>query len=307
MNESVDRYFIIGDDSDDTFEQINDDEKKTEYTNNITNDIEDTEEDEGIVHTEYEIKNNEIQDAINELNNIIDKHKLIIGSKFKCNKCSKSFNSQYLLDEHKSIHDNEIENSVCICKKCGGIYENDIDYLSHKDKCNGINNNEIPTNENGKYQCPACDNKYSNSFYLGEHFIAKHIEYDEMRILDEKKNTGILGFPGFELLKKIGMVDSSSNISGKCKICYFDFEFNIFVDEMAEDNKNPLMLSCCNRQICHNCLLNCISINDNLICPFCMKDHTQTHLNYITYITESDITNREKWLDWWSKHIEIFY
>ncbi len=363
MNESVDRYFVIGDNSDDTFEynsdiQTNDKIENNSNTNyvNMMDEFEDTEEidneteesdddviiihkepdeKEVIIHKEQEkmitidarnlvidlekiikedkskMSNNEIKNAIDELDNIIGEIKSrkeeTNNHKFVCHKCAKSFSAQYLLDEHKSIHDNEIENIVCICKRCGGIYNSDMDYLNHKSECNGVNNTIIPTDENGKYPCPACGNKYSNAFYLGEHFIANHAEYDDMRVLDEKHIEGPLGFPGFELLRMIGMIDNLTDVSGECKICYFDFEFDIFVEEMSEDNKNPLILNCCQRPICCSCLLNHISINNNIICPFCMKDHTRNDLDYIKYIIESNVTNREKWIEWWTRHLEIFY
>lgn len=335
MNESVDRYFIIGDNSDDTFEYNSDvpinDKMETNSNINYINtmdEFEDTEEindnseetdDVIIINKESDEKenkskmlNNEIKNTINELDNIIGNYKFkreeINNHKFVCHKCAKSFSAQYLFDEHNSIHDNEIENVVCICKKCGRIYNSDMDYLNHKNECTEINSNTIiPIDENGKYPCPACGNKYSNSFYLGEHFIASHTGYDDMRILDEKHTDGPLGFPGFELLKMIGMIDTVANISGECKICYFGFEFDIFVEDMSNDNKNPLILNCCQRQICYSCLLNHISINNNIICPYCMKDHTRNDLDYIKYIIESDITNREKWIEWWTRHLEIFY
>ena len=34
---------------------------------------------------------------------------------------------------------------------------------------------------------------------------------------------------------------------------------------------------------------------------------TRDDLDYITVIVQSNSTDREKWLPWWNKHVEIFY
>jgi len=293
MNEDHDRFIIIGDDSDDTFEYDTEEkEDKEEKEKEITEILE-----VKIIKKEKSNKI-EIQNAMAELDSILgdyiykkidkDPDQDLEHKNIKCIKCNKSFNAKYQLDEHEAIHKNEIENTVCICNKCNGVFDSDLDYLNHKYNCSGQNNNNnipIPIDDNGKYPCPVCNNRFTNSFYLGEHFIAQHTGYDELKVLDEKKVDGPIGFPGFELLKFIEMVSSVHEIlEGECKICYFNFDYNIFIDDMEDDNRNSLMLNCCNRPICYSCLKNHISINNNVVCPFCMKDHTKNNIEYITYI-----------------------
>ena len=72
---------------------------------------------------------------IDELDSIFTNY-LKNNTSYKCLKCFKEFESEYLLSEHKIIHDNEIENTVCICKTCYNIFESDADYLLHKNNCN---------------------------------------------------------------------------------------------------------------------------------------------------------------------------
>ena len=258
------------------------------------------------------IEKTNLQKTIDELSNIA----LSLNTaneeinKVSCIKCHKTFEFQYQLDDHKSVHENQIENNVCMCNKCGGIFESDTDFLAHKSNCSQVNNNSVPMDEEGKYICPICNKKYSNTFILGEHFINSHNDYNELCILDEKSE-GPLGFPGFELLQMIGMIEiyieSLETEDKLCKICYHYFDFNIFIDELDSENRNSLVLKCCNKLICYSCLLHQLSINNNLVCPFCLFDHTRTDLNYIVEIVESEVTDKNRWLSWWFKHVDIFY
>ena len=49
-----------------------------------------------------------------------------------------------------------------------------------------------------------------------------------------------------------------------------------------------------------------ISLTNNIICPFCIKDHTQTNTDYIKIVEITDTTDRDKWVPWWEKHLDIF-
>ena len=258
-------------------------------------------------------RDQEINNICNDLDNILLTQHLPIpliplpdpSIIISCNQCYKIFDMQYQLTEHMSIHENEIENNVCICPRCRNVFNSDEEYLAHNYNCNSSSINDIPTNENGEYKCPSCDNRYSNQFYLGEHFIESHNEYDMLSVLDKKT---INGFPGLELLEKIEMIryvtfDEEYDI---CKICYFDYIIDDEMDEMAEDNRNPLLLKCCKKLICYNCLIHHLSINNNLICPYCIKDHCRDDWKYVTFIDEVCYTERARWIPWWSEHLDIF-
>ena len=147
----------------------------------------------------------------------------------------------------------------------------------------------------------------ANQFYLGEHFIESHNDYTELTELD--KRAIATGFPGLELLEKIGMIRyvRLEEDTDTCKICYFDYIIDEEMDELDEENRSPLMLLCCNKMICCSCITQQLSTTNNLTCPFCIKDHTRDDWDYVTYIDEVKITDRAKWIPWWEEHLEIFY
>lgn len=68
----------------------------------------------------------------------------------------------------------------------------------------------------------------------------------------------------------------------------------------------PVSITCCNSIICYSCLESHLTITNNIMCPFCRKDHTVEDKEYIVEIVCSDTTDREKWIPWWLKHLDIF-
>lgn len=236
-----------------------------------------------------------------------------------CLHCKMIFKNEDSYHEHMRRHNNEFENTVCVCKICGMIFESDELYYNHKRGCNYQNANSqeniIPTDPKGQYICPLCDNRYSNTFYLGEHFISSHNDYSVLCKLDERIHNG---FPGFKVLYKINMIkkikSAEINEHKNCEICCFEFTYNIdeinkykTSDDIISENRNPLKLTCCGHTLCHDCLMSHISISDSIICPYCTKDHTQNDLKYVTFVDIIDVTDRDKWLPWWENHMEIFY
>lgn len=185
----------------------------------------------------------------------------------------------------------------CICNRCGNIYNNDSEYLKHECKKNvNKSNTFIPTVSTGKYNCPLCDNKYSSQYILGEHFLRDHNDYEQINLLDDKKSEG---FPGFKLLKHIGMV-KKYYIKENNEIC------DTICDICKEDLVNPYKFLCCNNIICKICLKKYITITNNVKCPYCKTDHTYTKSEYITFIEPSDVTDRSKWIPWWINHLDNF-
>ena len=257
---------------------------------------------------------NQIQNQ-NQLNN---KHKKF----FNCSQCKMVFRNEDNYNEHRRKHLNEIENTICFCNKCGILCANDDEYFAHKKKCENKTENKIthadiiPTDPIGKYACPLCDNKYSNAFILGEHFITSHNDYSVLCDLDKRIHNG---FPGFNLLYRINMIKQLSEkksldiITKRCEICCIDFSYDSneiqkskLSDDILMDNRNPLVLTCCKFIICHDCLMKHVSINDTLICPYCKKDHTRNDLEYVIYIDIVNDTDRTKWIPWWENHLDIF-
>lgn len=76
----------------------------------------------------------------------------------------------------------------------------------------------IQNDPNGKYECPICQQKFSNSFILGEHFLNDHNDYNVLCSLDTNKIRN--GFPGFDILQRINMIDDQNNIIKKNIVIY---------------------------------------------------------------------------------------
>lgn len=248
-----------------------------------------------------------IDEQLSELDVIINRPYKSKRKFYDCNQCKIIFKNESDYNEHNLKHDNQNENDICMCKKCGLIFNNDELFYIHRDKCleNVIDDDNIPMDINGKYKCPSCDNKYSNTFLLGEHFILSHDNYNVLCSLDEKNHNG---FPGFDLLIKINMIkylNKKKFINKLCGICVFSFTDDNY-ENIISENRNPVKMKCCKRLICCNCLMNHIMSSDTIICPYCRKDHTQTELDYIIFVDISDVTEREKWIPWWENHIDIF-
>lgn len=228
---------------------------------------------------------------------------------YYCSKCKLMFNNENQFQDHIMSH--STDNNACFCRNCNAVFDNDIEYYGHTESCQGTNNmsneeDNIPEDPNGEYECPTCHKKYNNQFFVGEHFIKAHNDYSVFCELDHVDHNG---FPGFEILKKIDMIEDANNKENEtCDICCFNFEDNIFINdnEINEDDRSSVILKCCERLICRDCLMHHIIESDSIICPFCRKDHTRTDWDYVIFVDLIDITNREKWLPWWEDHIDIF-
>lgn len=166
---------------------------------------------------------------------------------YSCGHCSLFFTSQIYLNDHlETVHcvtsknkkyskymdedddeDDYDENEPCRCTKCGSVFSGDPDYKKHK--CIGklLNVDNIPTHIDGKFQCPICFKKYSTDNLLGEHFILIHNNFEEYTALDKKDVCD--GFPGFDILKHINMIDEVKKKEWEkemCIICYRHFKYS---------------------------------------------------------------------------------
>jgi hypothetical protein len=221
--------------------------------------------------------------------------------KYNCTECIFKTNSESVYLTHKNKHLNDNENQVCICVKCNEIFNNNLEFDNHKcSKSKLIHDIQpiIKSESSGKYECPICQLKFTNSFILGEHFILDHNNYDVLCSLDNYQHNG---FPGFDILEKIGMIMELPIINyhkdnSICEICRHNYT----------NNKIQKILACCQNNMCDDCLITYISTTDSVICPFCRKDHTREDWNYIIFIEETNTTNREIWIDWWINHLDIF-
>lgn len=299
-------------------------------------------------------------------------HKAIIV--FNCPICNLEFDSEGLFNDHFISHNLDLSSNLT-CRYCNEGFITNEEYIKHL--ClgsigqNSRDRDNIPTSSAGSYECPICHNKYLTQNLLGEHFILAHNNYEEYVKLDEKTDNG---FPGFQLLEYINMIDifSVKKINqiikqGKiCKICRTNYRLNkkkrsfrrsftvskVLKRSLSESdlihnkkkavrfpedfgaksnskhkietrkiNNNlfkkinkilskevvPVKMACCAQKICKRCLKNYIMISNSILCPFCRKDHTVLDSDYIIIIEATDSTDREKWIPWWQKHLEIFY
>lgn len=219
-----------------------------------------------------------------------------------CQECKRVFKSALSYASHIELHNNE----QCICRKCGIVFQTNFLYLTHLCTNEKSDTDTIPTTETGTQTCPVCNKKYADVFLLGEHFSLTHNNYDILCSLDSTIHNG---FPGFDILCKIEMINKLDRRTHKqlvkkkdeCYICRHNFSMS-----SEHPDKRPIILICCNRYICRDCMIQYIIISDSIICPYCRKDHTRTDWDYITYITISEKTDKKRWIPWWENHMEIF-
>jgi len=147
--------------------------------------------------------------------------------KYMCNECNIIFPSGYALNDHNTYTHPApgfiANRGHCRCVKCNLFFETEYKYRSHK--CSGVPSDvdNIPTNPDGEFFCPSCGNRYTTPNLLGEHFINSHNSYDDIMALDLQSE--VKGFPGFELLEIIGMIDEIDpyqdiKYGRKCPICF---------------------------------------------------------------------------------------
>lgn len=145
--------------------------------------------------------------------------------------------------------------------------------------------------KNNTVICPLCNHEYGDQTLLGEHFVNDHNSYDDLCKLDVKNVN--LGWPGIEVLDYIEMIKTQNNTNDCiCMIC----------EECCD-----IKMTCCKKSVCSSCLRNFMENTNILVCPHCKKDHSYTQDSFIKYFEISDDFDKEKWINWWCRHQEIFY
>ena len=153
----------------------------------------------------------------------------LLNNNIYCPECNIPLDSESSLSDHYiHIHHMNIFQNNYTCQRCGEQFLDGDDLDDHLGECMEIDN--IPINPNGQYECPICKNKYSTAHFLGEHFIISHNNYSELTTLDKKHN---VGFPGFDILKQVGMIKYLNNNEIKniinsnteCNICYNKYQY----------------------------------------------------------------------------------
>jgi hypothetical protein len=80
---------------------------------------------------------------------------------------------------------------------------------------------------------------------------------------------------------------------------------NSFLNKFNGKTAEPVVLSCCFKDVCRSCLEKTLKESQSLKCPFCSFDHMKYDEDYIKYY-EFRRSNRKAWLIWWKRHVDIF-
>jgi len=205
------------------------------------------------------------------------------------------YTSKYPTSKYNKYETEYDENEPCRCTKCGLVCNGDYEYKKHI--CSGqlsdIDN--IPTSINGKFPCPICSNKYSTDNLLGEHFILTHSNFEEYTALDKKEICD--GFPGFDILEHIQMIDSvdKSEWHGQmCTICYRYFKNSEDVYNVTDIDDSNLKL---NDLLKHNFSDSDLLIYDTPSIDYNSDLITNTNTNTYSYSLKNVFNRRMKVID----------
>lgn len=227
---------------------------------------------------------NTILKGKNELMNMIENNKIIFGSKqeptpeelssgIKCNICNEHFLDTTALWDHNLIYHEGAFKDTYICNVCSEEFEYQDDYQDHmntfhiekKQEDDAVSDDsneeelELPQSKprrnrfrrffkvpkaTPKYECSVCKQKFMSPAYLGNHYLEQHSTYDQNLVLDHNSHDG---FPGFDILEIIGMIDIMNKNDMKnlfisfncCPICQtkFDFYHKDNTQEIESDNE----------------------------------------------------------------------
>jgi len=296
------------------------------------------------INNKVKLKEKEIMD---EVYNKKHKTEIIIDNenKFRCPTCNISFKSEHELNNHYLLIHNDLSDSEDLidipasingqykCPLCNNMYAtenmlgehfitNHNNYTSFSDLDDNIINGGFPgfdilihinmiklPNKNKtniiiktEKQCPVCYKIYKlkKNIYIGK----------KNNNLDYNSDTCIYDFDIYKKHKNYREYHSDSEFDILPINTPTSITDNILIDkydEYSTTSRLPIILKCCKMNLCKECLENYIKQTNKIICPFCKKDHTRNDLDYITIIEPSNITDESKWIDWWWKHLDIFY
>lgn len=210
-----------------------------------------------------------------------------IADNYQCNRCGIRVRSLIELEDHiierhqQQVSDDESEN------------DSDREYL---------------------YHCPICNRGFNDQIDLNYHFMRRHRNHSDLNMLDQKRADG---FPGYELLQKIGMirfVRCDEKCDSSCVICTETYVFSralcdldmymyklqkkkcnkfrqfkcdiksMYYTNNINKSRKAVQLRCCNATMCSICIREHLNSKNGIPeCPFCRKDHTQINKRFIIY------------------------
>jgi hypothetical protein len=212
-----------------------------------------------------------------------------INKTHECMICNEKFQSVFHLGEHFIEQHGNYETQTELDKNIIRDGYPSLDVLIHINMVNVIPFINIP-----KYQSEKCN------------ICAGHFHYKKNINLEKETEKKVLcQFSDDIKLKNKKIIKNLSKDDNYLEdIEITDEEILTFI----EDTKkfcNPINLNCCNLLICNTCLFEHIKIKNDIICPFCLSDFNLRENKFIE-IYEFD-KNNDSWLEWWKKHVDIFY
>lgn len=242
----------------------------------------------------------EIEVTTNNVENHVRQHYIRSGTHglagvYPCDVCNQEFYSNNSLTEHRaSVHPVQLNN-----EDDGSESDNESEYQNNL--------------EEYQYRCPICSRGYNDQIDLGNHFMRRHNNYDVLNMLDQKPCDG---FPGFDVLNKIGMMRmmhfKEKLSSNNCPLCFYEYDIGefsasddilytnldkyskyntfrcdtrkIYIDRQHKVIRKPIKMLCCKTEFCNSCLRKHINSKyGEPECPFCRKNHTRNDKKYIVF------------------------
>jgi len=223
----------------------------------------------------------------------------IIVDLVTCMICEDKFESSEQLNVHMNNTHIQINN----------IYHNQNN--DHDDSDDDDDDNDV---KGDRHQCRFCDLIFDTPNSRDRHIYNNHMNYNDLLALD-KRHESSDAFPGYDILihmKMIQYIEKKTGMDKKIKECCLCYEqYNGFTItkskctlDIPEKNKKkifrcdqmigmhseyhqkkivPIEMKCCKADMCTGCLRNHINTKQNIICPFCNKNHTQYDKRFIIF------------------------
>ena len=203
-----------------------------------------------------------------------------------------------LVDEEFSLTESEqLHVPSLYCPICSMPFTDEISLNDHCDLAHNLATMmHDPTSFIiGQYHCPVCLRRFLTEPHLNQHFNARHMNYDDMVAVSNKK-TSKLGFPGFNLLELAGMVmkveQTTDHHHAVCSICRNKYIMN--------SDTHPYRMRCCSNLICQSCCQKSVQYSDKIVCSYCLHDHEYNHPSGSYLIIYTFNRTNDSWKEWWN-------
>jgi len=249
----------------------------------------------------------------NKKNNNSSQHKI------SCPVCERQFASQYHLGDHFIfMHNNYTDQLVLDIKKQNTSFPGH-DVLVAINMISYPKLSEITKNDQC---CMICTNtyKYAEEKYEPEYNDIMEDDFNFASSIDDIGIVKQIDMNSFFVDKKelkdfklkthddfkIGLTFKEKSIL-RAKTEIKDPRLINCINKFRMSECLPVIMNCCQQNICTECIKLNIMNTDSIICLFCKKDHTRTDLDYIKIVEITDEIDSTRWDEWWKSHMHIFY